>query len=128
MKVKGKKQIDLKYWKNSEPVVAPMDNYKSPASVFDEEPKEEVEKVCDTCEHEAKQHNEIPCSGCSAIHTVLHWKPKLADEKPKVEKVKNVCDWCGKKCKLVVIDEQEPIYCPYSIYTSGYWKLKKEKV
>jgi len=49
---------------------------------------EEVEKVCDTCEHEAKQHNEIPCSSCSAIHTVLHWKPKVADEKSIEDKVR----------------------------------------
>ena len=49
-----------------------------------EEPKE-LPKVCQTCGYNVFDKSKYPCDICINFY---HWKPKLADEKPKVKKYK----------------------------------------
>jgi hypothetical protein len=88
--------------------------------------EEPSEKLCSTCFYE----NDEDCVNDECeIGTLSGWKPiKLANEKPKVEKVKKykyVCNKCSQgKCKLVNENENVPRYCQYG-YTCE-WKLKGE--
>ena len=97
--------------------------------LIDTELKDEV-KNCNTCKYANKHYSSSPCSECEwKIGNYSLWKPKLPDEKPKVEKVKKykyVCSSCfGVKCTCVMPSKGKPIHCGY---IDAKWKLKKEIV
>jgi hypothetical protein len=93
--------------------------------------KEEV-KSCDNCGYYDNLAYSEPCNTCTLGVTLkkvsFNWKPKVADEKPKVEKVKKykyVCKSCDNiKCTVVNVRDIYPQRCAYGYMSK--WKLKGE--
>jgi hypothetical protein len=89
---------------------------------------EEV-KSCATCLYGGYGiSNNMVCFECKGTNYSL-WTPKVANEKPKIEKVKKYkCNICSNKCKLKIntIYKLNPNICPIYVTNIAKWELKEK--